>query len=80
MYDICQQWLPTGGPEVHTEETKYMLMSHHQNAGQNHEIKIADRSSENVSQFKYLGMTITNQNSIHKEIKSRLNLRNACYH
>jgi len=28
----------------------------------------------------YLGTTVTNQNRIHKEIKSRLDLGNACYH
>jgi hypothetical protein len=27
--------------EVNTEKTKYMLLSPHQNAGQNHDIKIA---------------------------------------
>jgi hypothetical protein len=26
------------GLEVNTEKTKYMLLSHHQNAGQNHDI------------------------------------------
>ena len=30
--------------------------------------------------FGYLGATFTNQNSIQEEIKSRLNLQNACYH
>jgi hypothetical protein len=30
-----------------------MLLSHHQNAGQNHDIKIANRSFENVAEFKY---------------------------
>jgi hypothetical protein len=67
------------GMEVNIEKTKYMLLSHHQNAGQNHDMKIANRSSENVAQFKYLGMTITNQNLIQEEIKRRLNLGNACY-
>jgi hypothetical protein len=43
-------------------------------------IKIANRWFENVSQFKYLGMTVTNQNLIQKEIKRRLNSGNACYH
>jgi hypothetical protein len=33
-----------------------------------------------VKQFKNLGMTLTNQNSIHAEITSRLKLGNACYH
>jgi hypothetical protein len=32
--------------EVNTEKTKYMLLSRHQNAGQNHDIKIANRSFE----------------------------------
>jgi hypothetical protein len=30
------------GPEVNTEKTKYMLLPRHQNAGQNHDIKIAN--------------------------------------
>jgi hypothetical protein len=33
-----------------------------------------------VSQFKYLGMTVTNQNLIQEEIKRKLNSGNACYH
>jgi len=33
-----------------------------------------------VEEFKYLGTTLTNQNSIQEEIKSRVNLGNACYH
>jgi hypothetical protein len=49
-----------------------MLMSRHQNAGQNHNIKRASGSFENVAKFKYSGMTI-NQNMIHEEINSRLN-------
>jgi hypothetical protein len=32
-----------------------MLLSCHQNAGQNHGIKIAIGSFENVAHFKYLG-------------------------
>jgi hypothetical protein len=55
-----------------------MLTSCHQNAGKNHDIKIGNRFFENVAQFKYLGMTITNQNLIQEEIKRRLNLGNDC--
>jgi hypothetical protein len=41
------------GINVNSEKTNYMLLSRHQNAGQNHNIKIGDRSFENVVQFKY---------------------------
>jgi hypothetical protein len=41
-----------------------MLLSRHQNAGQNHDAKIDNRSFENVAQLKYLGMTVTYQNSM----------------
>jgi hypothetical protein len=61
------------GLEINVEETKYMLLSHHQNVCRNWDIKIANRSFENVSQFKYLGTTVTNQNLIQVEIKKRLN-------
>jgi hypothetical protein len=55
-------------------------MSHHQNAGQNHKIKAANRCFENVAQFRYLGRTVTNQNLIQEEIKRRSISGNACYH
>jgi hypothetical protein len=54
--------------------------SHHQNSGQNQNIRIANESFENVAKFKYLRMTLTNQNDIHDEIKCRLNSGNACYY
>ena len=43
--------------------------------------KLQDCSStERVEEFNYMGKTLTNQNSIQEEIKSRLKLGNACYH
>jgi hypothetical protein len=65
---------------VNTKETKYTLLSCHQNAEKNHGIKIANRSSENVAQFRYLGMTVTNQNLVQDEIQRRLISGNACNH
>ena len=55
-------------------------MSRDQNAGRNHSVRINNSTFERVEEFKYLGTTLTNQNSIPEEIKSRLRLGNACYH
>jgi hypothetical protein len=62
--------------EVSAEKTNYMLLSPDQNAGQNHDKMIINRSFENVAQFK---PTVTNQNLIQEESKRRLNFGNACY-
>jgi hypothetical protein len=68
------------GLEINAEKTKYMIMSSHLNSGQYQNIRIPNESLEKVEKFKYLGMTLTNQNDIHDEIKSRLNSGNACYY
>jgi hypothetical protein len=44
------------------------------------EWEIDNSSIERMEEFKYLGTTLTAQNSIQEEIKSRLKLGNACYH
>jgi hypothetical protein len=54
-------------------------MSRSQNTGQRHSIKIANRPFEDVAKLKYAGTTLTDQNCMHEEIKSRLNSGNACY-
>ena len=41
--------------------------------------RIDNSTFERVEEFKYLGTTLTNQNSIPEEIKSRLRSGNACY-
>jgi len=68
------------GLEVNADKTKYMVMSRDQNAGKNHSVRIDNSTFERVEEFKYLGTTLTNQNSIAEEIKSRLRSANACYH
>jgi hypothetical protein len=68
------------GLEVSTEKTMYMLLSCRQNAGKNHDVKIGNRWFEIVAQFRYLGMTITNQNLVQKERKKSPNSGNARYH
>jgi hypothetical protein len=67
------------GLEVNSEKTKYMLMSC-KKPGQKHSIKIANRPFEDVTKFKYLGTTVTDQNYIQEKIESALNSGNACYH
>jgi hypothetical protein len=66
---------PLLGMEVNPEKSKYMLMSRCQNAGQRQSVKIANRSFEDVAKFKYLGTTLTDQNYVHEEIKSRLKVK-----
>ena len=45
-----------------------MIMSRDQNAGRDHSMKIDTSPIERVEEFKYLGTTLTNQNSIQEEI------------
>jgi hypothetical protein len=49
-------------------------------ARQNLKIKLANRFFENAAQFKYLGTTVTNQNSIQEDMKKEFNSGNAYYH
>jgi len=53
-------------------------MSRDQNAAKNKNMKTDIKSFERVKQFKYLGTTLTYENSIHEEIKSRLKSGKAC--
>jgi len=67
------------GLEVNADKTKYLVMSRDQNAGQSHNIETDNNFFQRVEEFKYLGKTLTNQNSIQEGIKSKSKSRNACY-
>ena len=52
------------GLEVNADKTKYMVLSRDQNGGRSHSMKTDNSSFERVEELKYLGTTLTNQNSI----------------
>jgi len=58
------------GLEVNANKTKYMVMSWEQNAGRIHSGKIVNSTFDRVEEFKYLGTTLTDQNSIAEEIRA----------
>jgi len=56
-----------------------MVMSRDQDSGRSHNIKTYNSSFERKEEFKYLETTLTNQNSLQEELKSRLKSGNVCY-
>ena len=52
------------------DKTKYLVISRDQNAGRNHSVRIDNSTFERVEEFRYLGTTLTNQNSIAEEIRA----------
>ena len=66
------------GLEADADKTKCVVMSWDQNAGRSQSMKTDNISFERVEKLKYLGTTLTNQNSIEEEITSRLKSGNAC--
>jgi hypothetical protein len=57
--------------ELNADKTKCMVRSRDQNAGRSSSVKFDNSFFEIVEEFNYLGTTLTNQNSIQEEIKSR---------
>jgi len=64
---------------MNADNSKYMVMSRDQNAGRSHSMKTDNSSVERAEVLKLL-KTLTNQNSILEEFKSRLKSGNVCYH
>jgi len=54
------------GLEVNAD-TKYVVMSQDKNAGRIHSVRIDNNTFERLEEFKYLGTTLTNRNSIAEE-------------
>jgi hypothetical protein len=57
-----------------------MVISRDQNAAQNHNIKLDNKTYKMVGPFKYVGQTLTNQNSFQEEIRRKLKSGNAQNH
>jgi hypothetical protein len=62
--------------KINARESKYMLISCHQN----YNINTDNKPFESVIRLKYLEMTAAAQSYIHTEVKSKLNLGYACWH
>jgi len=62
--------------EANAGKAEYMVMFRDQNDN----ININNSSFERVEEFKYLGTTLRNQNSVQDEITNRRQSGNACCH
>jgi hypothetical protein len=61
--------------DVHTDKTKYVVMSRDRNAGRGHGVKIDNRSIERVEEFKYLSLKGRRAESVQIKIPCRKKLR-----
>ena len=67
------------GLQANADKTKYLVRSWEHNARRNHIITTDNNSFECVEDFKFWGNTLTNQNSIQQENKSKPKSGNAYY-
>jgi len=58
------------GLEVNASETKNIVMSRDQKAGQSHKIKTESSLFENVERFGYLGITVKNKVLIREKLRA----------
>ena len=67
----CSHKLRISGWQVHEIKNVFLTIR---------SVRIVNSTFERVEEFKHLGTTLTNQNSIAEEIKNRLRSGNAYYH
>ena len=58
------------GLEVSADKTNYMVMSRDKNAGRIHSVRTDNSTFERVEEFKYLGITLTNQILLRKKLRA----------
>jgi hypothetical protein len=63
------------GLEVNADKTKYLTMSRDQNAGRSHKVKIDNITFERVEELRFLGATLTHQNSIQEDYSEQIEVR-----
>ena len=63
-----------------TGKTMYTAVGCLRGMRANEYIRIGSKSYEKVKNFKYEGSLLTNQNSVHTDIKFRLKERYSCYY
>jgi len=69
------------GLTVNEEKTEYLVASRkNRNGGREQYIKIEELKFKRVSQFKYLGSMITEDNNIKIEVSTRIQLANRGYY
>lgn len=61
------------GLEINTEKTEVCAYNSSPDCGIKYNMNVANKCTRNIAKFRYVIMTITNQNFIHEEIKYRLN-------
>ena len=67
------------GLAINIRNIKNMDEGHHQSMMANEYVKVGSNSYKKMKTFTYLDSLLTNQNSIHEEIKFRFTAGNSCY-
>jgi len=80
MYDCLETEARKIGLLVNERKTKYMFMTAAGNIRKTHNLRIGNKEFEGVSEFKYLGNIIENNNRNERCIKERIRTGNKAYY